>query len=227
VSTVPNRILRESICYSETLARLSPDAERFFYRLTTQADDFGRFDARPSVLRSRCFQLGGVSDEDVAELLAALKKVGLICGYTLDGRAYGHFPTWAKYQRIRSPRSRYPEPPQVAASCGESPQVAADCGSPARASGSGSGSGSGSVISVPANTRVRTAPHPRATPWPEDFTLTEERASWGRDAGVEVAWEWNKFKDHALRDGATHKNWNAAWRYWIRNAVDLAHRRRG
>jgi len=67
----------------------------------------------------------------------------------------------------------------------------------------------------------------RATPWPDDFTLTEERASWGRDAGIEVAWEWNKFKDHALRDGATHKNWNAAWRYWIRNAVDLAHRRRG
>jgi hypothetical protein len=79
-------------------------------------------------------------------------------------------------------------------------------------------------VSVRAKNRA-----PRATkvPWPDDFTLTEERAGWGRDAGIEVAWEWNKFKDHALRDGATHKNWNAAWRYWIRNAVDLAHRRRG
>jgi len=67
----------------------------------------------------------------------------------------------------------------------------------------------------------------RGTTWPDDFTLTEERASWGRDAGIEVAWEWNKFKDHALRDGARHKNWNAAWRYWIRNAVDIAQRRRG
>lgn len=77
--------------------------------------------------------------------------------------------------------------------------------------------------------RQKKAPtNSRATTWPEDFTLTEERAGWAHDAGItDIAWEWNKFKDHALANGVTHKNWNAAWRYWIRNAIDYAHRRRG
>jgi len=132
---MPGRMLRESICYSETLASLSAEAERLFYRLLTQADDFGRFDARPCVVRSRCFQLGGASDERVQGWLEQLCLHRVICLYTIEDKDYGHFPTWEKYQRIRSPRSRYPDPPHDAAGCGELPQVAAECGSRARASG--------------------------------------------------------------------------------------------
>lgn len=43
---MPNRMIKESICTSETLAQLTPEEERLFYRLLVNADDFGRFDGR-------------------------------------------------------------------------------------------------------------------------------------------------------------------------------------
>jgi len=70
--------------------------------------------------------------------------------------------------------------------------------------------------------RAKRASH--STTWPDDFTLTEERASWARDVGIEVAWEWNKFKDFHHAKGSRFLDWNAAWRTWIRNAVDFAER---
>jgi hypothetical protein len=82
-----------------------------------------------------------------------------------------------------------------------------------------------SSLSVAANTRARTAPRPRATQWPDDFTLTLDRAEVGRELGVDVTVEWNKFKDHALKDGVTHKNWDAAWRYWCRRVPEFQRRK--
>ena len=38
---MPNRILKESICTSESLVGLSAEAEVLFYRLIVKADDFG------------------------------------------------------------------------------------------------------------------------------------------------------------------------------------------
>jgi hypothetical protein len=66
---------------------------------------------------------------------------------------------------------------------------------------------------------------PRATQWPENFTLTLDRAEVARALRVDAAAEWAKFKDHALKDGATHKNWDAAWRYWCRRAPEFLRRR--
>jgi hypothetical protein len=65
----------------------------------------------------------------------------------------------------------------------------------------------------------------RATQWPDDFTLTLDRADVGRELGVDVTVEWNKFKDHALKDGVTHKNWDAAWRYWCRRVPEFQRRK--
>src|SRR5262245_7874178 len=213
---MPGRMLRESICYSETLAGLSAEAERLFYRLITEADDFGRFDARPCVVRSRCFRLGGVSDDKVMGWLTQLRDNRVVCIYEVEGKDYGHFPTWEKYQRIRSPRSRYPDPPHDAAGCGELPQVAAENGSRARASGIRTRTRSKNSLS---NSRQLDAQ------WPEDFTLTLERTEAATTFGLDAATEWNKFHDHALKDGVTHKNWDAAWRYWCRRAPEFQRRK--
>lgn len=112
---MPNRILYESICCSDTLAQLTPEAERFFYRLLVQCDDFGRFDARPSVLRSRCFQLqvDEVSLEQVEAWLDCLSEVGLIQRYRSGERAYLQVTTWQAHQRTRAARSKFPDPPAV------------------------------------------------------------------------------------------------------------------
>lgn len=44
---------------------------------------------------------------------------------------------------------------------------------------------------------------------------------------LEMPWEWNKFKDHHRAKGSRFVDWDAAWRTWIRHAVEFAERRGG
>jgi hypothetical protein len=123
---MPNRILYEKICVSDTLAQLTAEEERFFYRLLVQCDDYGRFDGRPSVVRARCFavQLDAVSDAMVGAWLARLVEVGLLTNYTVDGRPYLQVSTWGNHQQTRAKRSKYPCPPS---DVGGSPESASTC----------------------------------------------------------------------------------------------------
>ena len=45
------------------------------------------------------------------ESMESLEAVGLIERYTVQGQPYLQLPTWAKHQRIRNQRSRFPAPP--------------------------------------------------------------------------------------------------------------------
>jgi hypothetical protein len=110
---MPNRILHERICTSETLAGLEPAEEVFFYRLLVQCDDYGRFDGRPMVIRARCYalQLDRVTDADVAGWLDAIERAGLVRRYVVDERVYLCVQTWKRYQQTRAQSSKYPEPP--------------------------------------------------------------------------------------------------------------------
>jgi len=109
---MPSRILKESICTSETINALSPEEETFFYRLLVQCDDYGLMDARPAILRARCYplRLNAVTEEDIERWLARLVEVGLVELYTVDGKRYLHVVTWDKHQQVRAKRSRYPRP---------------------------------------------------------------------------------------------------------------------
>jgi hypothetical protein len=109
---VPNRILKDSICTSETIDALSVEAERFFYRLMVQCDDFGRFDARPSVIRSRCFplRLERITDKLVCKWIDELSDTGLLWTYVVDDKTYLQVTKWNLHQQMRAARSRYPEP---------------------------------------------------------------------------------------------------------------------
>jgi hypothetical protein len=64
---------------------------------------------------------------------------------------------------------------------------------------------------------------PRVT-WPDDFSLTDERRQVALVCGLDAAWEWNKFRDHARAHDARYANWDAAWRNWCRQAPDFAGR---
>ena len=110
---MPNRIIKESICTSDTLAQLSAEEERLFYRLLVQADDFGRFDGRPAIILAACFPLRvyEITPEDVESWLQALADADLIRFYEADGRRYLYFTTWDKHQQKRAKYSKYPDPP--------------------------------------------------------------------------------------------------------------------
>jgi hypothetical protein len=109
---MPNRILKESVCTSATIDSLSPEEELFFYRLLVQCDDFGRMDARPAILRARCYplRLAAVTDGTVARWLSGLQKTGLVSVYCVDGQPYLQVSTWDKHQQVRAKRSKYPAP---------------------------------------------------------------------------------------------------------------------
>ena len=129
---MPNRIIKESLCDSEKIAALSDFEFRLWVGLITQADDAGRGDARPAIIKGRVFPFRErLSIKDIDAALQVLAAKGCVSLYTVDGKPYFLFPGWVKHQRVRDCKPKYPEPlenyipPQSAASCGELPQSAA------------------------------------------------------------------------------------------------------
>lgn len=109
---MPNRIIKESICTSEDIAKLSPMAELLFYRLMVNADDFGRYFGNPVIIKSKCFPLKAddIHSDQVSEWLDELLNAGLIDRYAVDGKQYVHFCKWDKHQSIRAKKSKFPPP---------------------------------------------------------------------------------------------------------------------
>ncbi len=109
---MPNRILKESICTSDNLNELTAQEEVFFYRLIVNCDDFGIADARPNLLRAKCFPLrtDTVKEKDIEKWLSALVKANLIFLYEAEGKQYLKMTSWEKHQQIRAKKSKFPLP---------------------------------------------------------------------------------------------------------------------
>jgi len=107
---MPNRIIKESITTSETIDNLTTDEECFFYRIMVNCDDYGRMDARATVLLSKCFPLRieTMKSKDIQKMLTSLVKNKLIFIY--GENKYIQMVTWEKHQQIRAKRSKYPQP---------------------------------------------------------------------------------------------------------------------
>lgn len=108
---MPSRILKESICSSESLNRLKPFHETFFYRLIVNCDDFGRMDARPAILKAKLFPLKErLTLREINDAVRALADVGCVEIYEVDGKPYLYLPSWESHQQKRAKNSKYPSP---------------------------------------------------------------------------------------------------------------------
>lgn len=107
---MPNRILKESICTSEEIDKLSPLQETVFYRLIVNCDDFGRCDARAKILKSKLFPLKDIRVDQIEAALEALSSAELVILYEVDGKPFLQMKTWDKHQRVRAKVSKYPAP---------------------------------------------------------------------------------------------------------------------
>ena len=106
---MPNRVLKETICTSEEIDKLTAFQETFFYRLIVSCDDFGRFDARPKILASRLFPLKKeLRISQVEDALRALTSAELVDLYEVDGKPFLQMKTWDKHQQKRAKKSKYP-----------------------------------------------------------------------------------------------------------------------
>lgn len=113
---MPNRILREGVLTSEPVNSLSWPAEVFYRRLMSVVDDFGRYYAKPELLRAACYplQLDKVGNQDVAKWLAETQKAGLVMAYTIEGKQYLELHNFR--QQVRAMRSKFPAPDEQARS---------------------------------------------------------------------------------------------------------------
>ena len=108
---MPNRIIKESICLSESIDELSWFEEVLFYRLMVKCDDFGRYDGRLKVIKGQCFPLkDSLTINSIASALDKLSSAGLVRRYTVCGHPYLQLVTWGAHQRIRNKKSLYPSP---------------------------------------------------------------------------------------------------------------------
>ena len=108
---MPNRILKESICRSDTIDQLSWFEEVLFYRLIVACDDYGRFDGRPAIIRGTCFPLKDITNKTIADALQKLTSVGLVREYYVQGRPYLHMVTWGDHQQVISNDCNSPRNP--------------------------------------------------------------------------------------------------------------------
>lgn len=208
---MPNRIIKESIRTSETVASLTDFEFRLWIELIVSADDAGRGDARAAIIKGSCFPLRDrVTAKDIDAALHGLAAKGCVSLYTVGGKPYFWFPSWAEHQRIRDCKPKYPDPadadaPQtLAADCGNSPQVAADCGL-ARAPAE---SESESNTNPNPNTRVSTRFAPPSR---------EEAEEYCREKSINVnldAWFAYYEQNGWMVGRQKMKDWQASLRYW-------------
>ena len=109
---MPGRILREGILSSIKLTVLDWGAEVFYRRVMSVVDDYGRFEAHPTLLRSRCYPLliDRGSEKDIKGWMDACKKAQLIKVYKVESKTYLQIEDFNQSQRTAS---KCPAPPGV------------------------------------------------------------------------------------------------------------------
>lgn len=119
---MPRRNIHENLLTSKSLDKLSDGAARLFFHLIVVADDYGRFDAEPEIMTSKCFPLraGKLKVDTVRKWRDELAQAGMIGLYAIDGKVYGLFFSWIKWQGDpRAKKSKFPEPEASAENKGD------------------------------------------------------------------------------------------------------------
>jgi hypothetical protein len=106
---MPTRYLKPGVRDSESIDSLTPQAENLFYRLLVTVDDFGRFDARPAMIKANCFPIkDSISINKCKDLLEELEIKELITVYIVSGKEILQMCKWDNVPRAKE--SKYPEP---------------------------------------------------------------------------------------------------------------------
>ena len=83
---MPTRYLKPGICDSASFEAIKlPISETLYYRLLVNVDDFGRMDARASLVKSYCFPLKEKLTSDSVQKNACRLAAGR-ADYSLPGR---------------------------------------------------------------------------------------------------------------------------------------------
>jgi hypothetical protein len=104
---MPTRYLKSGIRDSEAIEKLSPLAENLYYRLLVTVDDFGRYDARPPMIKAACFPVkDSINAAKTEVLMKELAENNLIEIYMVEGKPYLQMCKWDNIPRAKE--SKYP-----------------------------------------------------------------------------------------------------------------------
>ncbi|WP_312306508.1 hypothetical protein [Chryseobacterium sp.] len=106
---MPNRILRDWT-YSDSVDKISFQAEVLFTRLIMKADDYGSYFAKPKLINGNCFPLKDIRESDISRWLQELASAGLIVFYTAENKEYLNIINFN--QRLRSMKKCFPQVPE-------------------------------------------------------------------------------------------------------------------
>lgn len=215
---MPNRILREGILTSERVERLNWAEEVFYRRLMSVVDDFGRYYARPALLRAACYPLllTKVSDSDIEKWLSACENAALVRVYPAsDGKRYLQMLDFR--QQVRAAASKFPQPPDVCAADAQqmrsNGEASAHLGVSVVEDVSEDEGVVGACAPAPAPSR-RKSPK---TVMPEGFDVSERVKAWASEKGYDrLAEHMDAFKRKVAAGGYVYANWDAAFMEAVR-----------
>ena len=220
------RSIRPEFWTSEDVAAMDWHTRLVYIGLWSYVDDNGVGRDIERLITTDLFALDDDLTEASVRVHGALKHLnthGQITRYSVNGKRFLHITAWNRHQKINRPTaSRYPLPTstdiEVHGGLTEdslSPQVNAPLGE-------GEKGRRGEGISARAHaTHAPTKPRPakRAATLPEDFTLTDSRRTYALSKNIPADIEFEAFTNHHTAKGSTFKDWDAAWRTWVGNAV--------
>lgn len=107
------RTLHAKISLSLDVERMSEWAQLLWPLLIVHADDFGRLQGEPELVKARCKPLSPRPPSDFDAALDEMEASGLIFRYEVDGRIYIQIRKWDEHQDglHKRVRSEFPEPP--------------------------------------------------------------------------------------------------------------------
>ncbi len=110
---MPNIIIREGLVASRRVTGMSEPAQLFYVLLLLKIDDFGCFDAHPTLLRAACYpyRIDEKTDDQIRGYLDECAKAGVIQLYSGDGKECLYVDNFK--QQTRQKHRKYPVPPKI------------------------------------------------------------------------------------------------------------------
>lgn len=206
----------------EDFVQVSAFARLLLLGLGTEADDKGTFPWKPVSLKMKLFPMDMV---DIQELLRELTDADAIRRYQVEGKEFGAIRNFRQHQRPKKPNDIHPLPDEflhyVGLSDDSSEPVGNRSGKTSADGGEGRGEEDGEERRMEDGGKGRGVGTGKGSKLPRTFEpiLTDTAK------GIVAKWpqgmlnrELEKFRDHHTAKGSVMKDWQAAFRTWLRNA---------